>query len=120
MNYITIHANPSGAYPPILRTSSTLLPPDTAVWPDGLPTDDFYAYNGFVTLTVETIDGAPTVTACVPNVEAREAWKASLPPAVEPEPVGTPDAQEDIDAMLIDHEFRLTLLELGLTEGGEV
>lgn len=25
-------------------------------------------------------------------------------------------AQEDTDAMLIDHEYRLTLLELGLTE----
>lgn len=27
-----------------------------------------------------------------------------------------PSAQEDTDAMLIDHEYRLTLLELGLTE----
>lgn len=27
-----------------------------------------------------------------------------------------PSAQEDTDAMLIDHEYRLTLLELGVTE----
>lgn len=27
-----------------------------------------------------------------------------------------PSAQDDTDAMLIDHEYRLTLLELGLTE----
>ncbi len=27
-----------------------------------------------------------------------------------------PTADEDIDAMLIDHEYRLTLLELGITE----
>ncbi len=27
-----------------------------------------------------------------------------------------PTAQEDMDAMLIDHEYRLTLLELGVTE----
>jgi hypothetical protein len=27
-----------------------------------------------------------------------------------------PTAQDDTDAMLIDHEYRLTLLELGLTE----
>lgn len=27
-----------------------------------------------------------------------------------------PTAQDDIDAMLVDHEYRLTLLELGLTE----
>lgn len=33
---------------------------------------------------------------------------------VEPEQEPTP--QEDMDAMLIDHEYRLTLLELGLSE----
>lgn len=27
-----------------------------------------------------------------------------------------PTAQEDTDAMMVDHEYRLTLLELGLTE----
>jgi hypothetical protein len=34
----------------------------------------------------------------------------------QPEPVVEPSAQEDTDAMLIDHELRLTMLELGLTE----
>lgn len=33
-----------------------------------------------------------------------------------PTPEPQPDPQADIDAMLIDHEYRLTLLELGLTE----
>lgn len=33
-----------------------------------------------------------------------------------PEPVELPTAQDDTDAMLIDHEYRLTLLELGVTE----
>ena len=27
-----------------------------------------------------------------------------------------PTAQDDTDAMLVDHEYRLTLLELGITE----
>lgn len=27
-----------------------------------------------------------------------------------------PSPQEDVDAMLIDHEYRLTMLELGITE----
>lgn len=27
-----------------------------------------------------------------------------------------PDAQDDTDAMLVDHEYRMTLLELGITE----
>lgn len=34
----------------------------------------------------------------------------------EPEPVQPePTPQEDMDAMLVDHEYRLTLLELGVT-----
>lgn len=38
----------------------------------------------------------------------------SLP---EPEPVdGDPTQEEDTAAMLIDHEYRLTLLELGINE----
>lgn len=32
------------------------------------------------------------------------------------EPAVEPTAQDDTDAMLIDHEYRLTLLELGLVE----
>lgn len=36
----------------------------------------------------------------------------------EPSEEAAPDAQADTDALLIDHELRLTLLELGL--GGEV
>ena len=36
---------------------------------------------------------------------------------VVPEPDPEPTAQDDMDAMLVDHEYRLTLLELGVTEG---
>lgn len=35
-----------------------------------------------------------------------------------PEP--GPTEAEDTAAMLIDHEYRLTLMELGLSEGGEM
>lgn len=34
-----------------------------------------------------------------------------------PVPVHGPTAQDDTDAMLVDHELRLTMLELGLNEG---
>lgn len=37
-------------------------------------------------------------------------------PEPEPEPTPEPTLEEDTAAMLIDHEFRLTLLELGITE----
>ena len=30
--------------------------------------------------------------------------------------VMAPSAQDDTDAMMVDHEYRLTMLELGLTE----
>lgn len=33
----------------------------------------------------------------------------------EPVPEPEPTAQEDNDAMTVDHEYRLTLLELGVT-----
>lgn len=41
------------------------------------------------------------------------AWEAEHP---APELPG-PTPQEDADAMLVDHEYRLTLLELGVAEG---
>lgn len=34
----------------------------------------------------------------------------------EPEDTSTPSVEDDMDAMLVDHEYRLTLLELGVTE----
>lgn len=38
-------------------------------------------------------------------------------PQLEPEPEpAEPTAEEDLQAMAIDHEYRITLLELGLTE----
>ena len=69
MIYIDSKPNPSGAYPN----------PKTQPFPDCIPLDDeqaavFFEYNGFVTVQ----DGVVT-----PNIEAWEAWKASLP---EPEP----------------------------------
>ncbi len=106
--------NPSGAYPPIQNCSVHTIPANMAVWPDTLGTEDFYAYNGFVTLDVEDVDGVPTVTACTPNTAAWEEWKAGLPEDTGEE--SAPTAQDDTDAMLIDHEYRLTLLELGVTE----
>ena len=50
------------------------------------------------------IDGKPV--ACTPEeIAAQED-------ALRPAPV--PDPQDDMDAMLVDHEFRLTMLELGI------
>ena len=170
MLIISKQPNPSGAYPAIQTWEDITPPPGYAEVPDALDMVNFYAYNAFVTLTIEEIEHTrqvektgtvkktrsvphtesvektrevngvietyyedevyhvnevyyepvtevfdesytvDTVTAYEPNVEAWEAWKASLPEPTEPEPT----EEEDTSAMLIDHEFRLTMLELGL------
>lgn len=57
----------------------------------------------------------------VPGVEAREAWdefetvQRYIPYTDEElEAMNAPSPQDDMDAMLIDHELRLTMLELGI------
>lgn len=70
----------NGAYPALQDWSGLVAPAGYYRWPDGLDTAEFYQYNGFVTLTV--VRGM--VQSYEPNVEAWEAWKATLPP--EPEP----------------------------------
>lgn len=100
--YIQPTPNPSGAYPAPQSNHA----PGLVYLPDAY-LETFFSYNGFVVLTIT--DNA--VTAIESNTEAWEAWKAEQPEPVEPEP--TP--QEDTDAMLVDHEYRITLLELGVT-----
>lgn len=50
-----------------------------AVWPEDLDTTEFYAYNGFVILSIEEIDGVKTVVSYTPDVEAWEEWKKNNP-----------------------------------------
>jgi hypothetical protein len=75
MIYIDSKPNPSGAYPN----------PKNQPFPGCITLNDeqevvFFEYNGFVTVT-----GDPVTVE--PNVEAWEAWKASLPaPGPEPDP----------------------------------
>lgn len=98
MNIIFKEPYENGCYSNMQTWDILPIPETHAMWLDTLDTADFYAYNGFVVLTIETIDGVDTVTAYEPNVEAWEAWKASLP---EPEPeVDEPTADEILNVML--------------------
>lgn len=45
-----------------------------------------------------------------------EAYNGEVTVEEIPDEVADPTPQEDNDAMLIDHEYRITLLELGITE----
>ena len=69
------------------------------------------------TTVIEDIDGEPAETKQTTSewIMTVTGWVPGVLPEMEAEEPAVP-AQEDIDAMLIDHEYRLTLLELGRTE----
>lgn len=81
----------------------SIVPDGWAVIPDGMETENF----PFGEVTAEEVNGVMTVTN----------WTPGTIPEPEPEPTPEPTAQDDTDAMMVDHEYRLTLLELGVTEG---
>lgn len=69
---------------------------------------DYIDSMGFVNLTVN--DGV--VTSVTRNESAYDAYIAEHPPEPEPEP--GPSPQDTTDALLVDHELRITMLELGI------
>ena len=87
MKYIRATPSPSGAYPA----------PQSNPFEGAIPLTDEQAvtviqYNGFVVITSreEPVDPedesiTQTVYTVEPDLEAWEAWKASLPPEPEPE-----------------------------------
>ena len=89
MKLIRTTANPSGAYPAIQEGNFASIPDGMALWPEELDTADFYQYNGFVTLVTAQSEEITVATGYQPNVEAWEAWQASLPPEPAPEPEAT-------------------------------
>ena len=105
MFYIQKEPNESGAYPaPQTEKAKGLIAMGEEY------SEVFFSHNGFVTIEHDDIQ----VTSMIPNTEARETWKSTVEPEPEPEPEPTP--MEDIMSMMIDQEYRLTMLELGLTE----
>ena len=76
------------------------IPEGWAVVPEDMELENF----PFGEVTAEEIDGVMTVTN----------WVAGVIPEVEPIEE-EPSEEDDTVAMLVDHEYRLTLLELGLT-----
>lgn len=77
------------------------IPRGWAVVPKGLETPNF----PFGEIEVSQINGVEVVTK----------WTATDIPVIEKtEPSFTPSAQDDVDTMLVDHELRLTMIELGV------
>ena len=77
---------------------------------------DMSVYDSFEEVTEDVFD-----TIKLPSEKKNGVWveTSKFPsmeyPQIEPEEK-TPTAQDDIDAMLIDHEYRLTMIELGVSE----
>ena len=76
-----------------------------------LPDELLGAYLDTMGFCTVTTDEENTVTAVTVNRTALDAYKAEHP-ETKPEPT----EEDDNAAMLVDHEYRLTLLELGLNE----
>lgn len=96
MRYIDLDTLPNGAHN---NQNGGACPEGWAVIPEEMVLENF----PFGTATAETIDGVLTLTEWIPG---------EMPPEPEPEP----SAEDDIEMMLVDHEYRLTLLELGVLE----
>lgn len=98
MKIIEIAALDNGAHRN-QSSSTTTIPDGWAVIPDSMIIPDTFP---FVDIIVEG------------NVVTK--MTEGIVPEPQPEPDPEPTAQDDVDAMLIDHEYRLTLLELGVAE----
>lgn len=96
MRIIEIAALPNGAH----RNQSSnisFVPEGWAVIPDGMEIPTTFPF-----VNIEVEDGVVT------------AMTEGVVPEPTPEPTPKPTAQDDTDAMLVDHEYRITLLELGV------
>ena len=83
--------NPSGAYSGHQFWNSEKVPEEYVAIADGVSMDVFYAYNGFVSLVMES----GLVMGFTPKTELWEVWKAGLP---EPDPV-PPTTEERVSEL---------------------
>ena len=77
------------------------IPEGWAVVPYGLKTPNF----PFGEIQVSEVDGFMTVTNWTPT---------DIPATEKKEETFTPSVQDDVDSMLVNHELRLTMIELGV------
>ena len=105
MNIINLAPNESGGHPPIQTWNGSTPPVGYAEV--SCDTSVFYEYRGFVTLLFED----DVVIGFTGNQAALDAYLADHPDHVDD---NDPTPDEDRNTMLVDHEYRLTLLELGV------
>lgn len=98
MNIITTN----NASKSIQSWNTSTLPEGYAWLPDTIDTTEFYAYNGFVSVTVEN----DIVTVLVPDVEAWAAWKAEQPTE---EDAAAAEVREERDTLIATTDWTQVL-----------
>ena len=106
MRIIKILPNENGSRPPIQTWSHEILP-DGYAWCQDEFADFFVSNNGFVNIVV---DENSIVTEMTTNEEALAEYLANVSQKSNTTTKYT--IQDDMDAMMVDHELRITMLEL--------
>ena len=117
MRIVKMEANPSGSHEFRFAKHITTVPDGWAMIPDGFEVPDTFP---FVSIEAEEKTHHRAVMVAPGVMEQRPFTAMTVTSMTAGEvptaPVPEPTAEEDTAAMLIDHEYRLTLLELGLSE----
>lgn len=80
-----------------------------------LPIESRYP-AAFVSALIAVPDSVEVTLEYVYDVNSQTFSQPIYDVSAEPDAEPEPTAQDDTDAMLVDHEYRITLLELGVTE----
>lgn len=123
MHIICLTPVEEGVYNDHSAEHITMPPEGWAYIPEDMPLPSTFPRLGSIEaeevtyireVEVQTEDGTGTETQEYKMLTVTAMTEGTLPEVIEEEP--EPTAQEDTDAMMVDHEYRLTLLELGLFE----
>ncbi len=107
MHIICLTPLEEGVYNDIASENITTPPDGWAYIPEDFPLPSTFPRLGSIKAEEKEIDGRTIMTVT-------EMTEGTLP---EPVPEDTtPTEADDTAAMLIDHEYRLALLELGISE----
>lgn len=98
MQILKIEALENGAHRN--QSYNGVLPDGWALIPEGMELENF----PFGEVSAEEINGVMTVTS----------WTPGVMPEPEPEPAQPNDPIADLEELVVDHEYRLTLMELGV------
>lgn len=117
MNIIRIEPNENGYRPSIQEDWKYPVPDGYIEVPEGVDTSAMQTHMGFVDLTIK--DG--TLTAITGNEEAYQAYLATLPPEMPPEPTEVQLLGREITELHLEQIAQgqmMTELQLVQMEGG--